>query len=287
MSLLSVVIPSFNHARFIDKAISSVFSQTYRPIELIIVDDGSTDSSPKIIREAIQDHPIENLVFLEQANQGAHAAIMRGISEARGSYLSVLNSDDFYHSERFAVMLPQIEAAKDCIAFSGVCFVDTHNQILPADHGWPKWYAKCLCEVDSCPTIGYGLLRHNFSVTSGNFVFSRGLYEKLGGFSDHRFVHDWDFLLRSCYFGEPIFVSQQLINYRIHETNTTKFVRHLLFDESKEALQRFADMCKKGHPKNKLAPCKEHWPRFFERFASQYTPPSSEDQTIAEIAGIW
>ena len=96
MPLVSVVIPSFNHARFIGSAVRSVLGQSLSDLELIVVDDGSTDNSLEILG-GFSD---PRLKVYPQANAGAHAAINRGLELASGVYLSILNSDDLYHRER-------------------------------------------------------------------------------------------------------------------------------------------------------------------------------------------
>jgi glycosyltransferase involved in cell wall biosynthesis len=269
--LLSVVIPSHNGARFIGASIRSVFEQTYRPIELVIVDDGSTDESIEVIRETCREPLVDNLIIVEQSNEGAHTAIMKGLEMSSGEYLSILNCDDFYHPDRFTELIPALRHEWG-LAFSGIRFVGEDGSPLPRSHGWPAWYEKALRETDDCPAAGYALLLHNFSVTSGNFLFTKDLYRQLGGFSTHRFVHDWDFLIRSVYYTEPVFERKELMSYRIHQSNTTESVRHLLFDEATDALNRFIALCDAGEPPNRLAPCALHWPRFFPEFIASHSP---------------
>lgn len=277
--LLSVVIPSYNCAQFLGEAIHSVFEQSYRPIELIVVDDGSTDSSRTVIRDVCRRADVHNFILIEQHNEGAHAAIMKGLEAASGEYLSILNSDDFYHSDRFALLLPHLDS-RSGLAFSSIQFVDTHGRALSSSGAWPSWYEKSFKETDHCPTVGYALLLHNISVTSSNFLFTRELYEKLGGFSEHRFVHDWDFLIRSVYYTEPIFVRQRLINYRIHGSNTTESVRELLFEEASHALRRYIALFEDSKPPNTLAPCAVNWPRYFPRFVAAHSPFFGPDRPL-------
>ncbi|MFA6954567.1 MAG: glycosyltransferase [Thermoanaerobaculia bacterium] len=278
--LISVVIPSYNCEKYVAEAIRSVFKQTYRPLELVIVDDGSTDRSREVILPVLNAPPIENVVYVEQENRGAHAAIMRGIEITRGGLLSILNSDDFYANERLATLSLRLRG--DCeLAFSGLDFVDAQSRRLPRDSGWPQWYATALRETEDCPALGYALLLHNFSVTSGNFVFTRSLYDKLGGFSEHKFTHDWDFLMRSIYYTEPAFVPEALMSYRIHETNTTESVRHLLVNEASDVIRRYSALCNEGAPPNTLAPCPAHWPGYFPAFVDSHSPGFALDRRLA------
>src|SRR5579864_4898833 len=92
--LVSVVLPSYNHRRFVSSAIRSVYRQTYRPIELIIIDDGSTDRSAETIREFL-DTTLPpagiSVHFSTRKNRGAHATINEGIEKASGDYIAILN----------------------------------------------------------------------------------------------------------------------------------------------------------------------------------------------------
>lgn len=102
--LISVIIPTYNRAQFLMEALNSVWYQTYRPIELIVVDDGSTDNT----REAVLDwgqictKDIQfKLQYFYQENKGAPAARNLGLIKSRGEYIQFLDSDDLLHPEKF------------------------------------------------------------------------------------------------------------------------------------------------------------------------------------------
>lgn len=102
---VSVIIPTCNRAGFLEKAIDSVLSQSYRNIELIVVDDGSTDNTPQILARYGR-----SIVSLHQSNQGPAAARNRGIREARHPLLAFLDSDDFFVPEKLALQVATMEA---------------------------------------------------------------------------------------------------------------------------------------------------------------------------------
>ena len=266
--LISVVIPSYNHEDFIARAIESVLTQEYNPIELVIVDDGSTDQSLSVIKATLQQFPDHSIQLIEQENQGAHTAIMRGIDTSTGDLISILNSDDYYLPQRFARMASYMDVTQAGLSFSALEFIDEYNKVLPVDHDWPVWYYQARSVIDSNPSIGYALFMQNFSVTSGNFLFTRILYEKLEGFSQHKFLHDWDFLIRSIYFCEPVWIDEILMSYRVHSSNTTETVRDLLLSEASDAVNRYAELYAiEANSPNPLAPCQQNWPNFFPYFS--------------------
>src|SRR4051812_28265938 len=94
--LVSVVLPCYNHEKFVAQAIGSVFEQSYTPLELIIVDDGSGDSSCAEIERTLskyQGRKDVSVRFFRNENAGAHAALNFGLAKAQGEFLTLLNSD--------------------------------------------------------------------------------------------------------------------------------------------------------------------------------------------------
>jgi glycosyltransferase involved in cell wall biosynthesis len=262
---VGVVIPIYNHESFVGDAVRSVLGQSVDGVELVAVDDGSQDASADAAHDAIAAFPGRRARLIRQENQGAHAAIMRGIAELDTPAYAVLNSDDLYEPDRFERMLPALDAPLS-IAFSGLSLIDDAGRTLPHDHAWSRWYATALTAADTEPTIGFALLVHNFSVTSGNFVFTRALYDRLGGFGDQKFAHDWDFLIRSVALTEPMFLPDRLMRYRVHGANTTESVRGLLAQECEAALQRFYLVRDQHTDANPLAPGPANWACYWPRF---------------------
>ena len=101
--LFSVIMPVYNRGDLILKSLSSLFTQTYRPIQLIIVNDGSTDHTSKVIEEwskSVVSKDRISVNYIYQNNRGASAARNRGIKEVKGKYVQFFDSDDLMHSER-------------------------------------------------------------------------------------------------------------------------------------------------------------------------------------------
>jgi glycosyltransferase involved in cell wall biosynthesis len=266
MDRVGVVIPLYNHERYVGEAVRSVLGQSIDGVELVVVDDGSKDGSVDAARAAMDEFPGRRSRLIAQENRGAHAAIMRGVDALDTPVLAVLNSDDAYEPERFERVLPRMQTGGVSIAFTGLRLIDDAGRTLPDDHAWSRWYAAALTAADTEPTIGFALLVHNFSVTSGNFVFTRSLYDRLGGFGDQKFAHDWDFLIRATALTEPVFVEERLMRYRVHGANTTESVRGLLEAECERAMARYAALLEENRGANPIAPCAEHWASYWTRF---------------------
>lgn len=218
MDLISVIIPSFNHAKFIAAAIRSVSQQSYKNWELIVVDDGSTDGTDKIANELLSVLP-QHSVFIQQKNSGAHNAINRGIQNAKGKWISILNSDDEYHPERLQSLL-QFCDAKAHFCFSSIQLIDEEGRTIDFHSKRWNYFRSHLDEIQKNPSVGFAFLKKNVSISTGNFFFHRDLFTKVGPFRSLRYCHDWDFALRILEWTEPKFHSAPLYNYRIHGKNS-------------------------------------------------------------------
>lgn len=269
--LVSIIIPVYNHEEYIVQALTSVLEQSYPNIEMIVIDDGSKDRSPIIIEELIQKWNLNKrsgrkATFIKQANQGAHNAINKGLSLATGQFLTILNSDDYYASNRIEILIKALEKQKAEWGFTGVHGIDRNEKDLPLDHYWKVWYETNVFNSCLQPTIGFQLLKDNMAVSSGNLFFSRYIYEKVGHFKPLKLAHDLDFILRALLIAEPVFIYEKLYFYRMHATNTLHSVGHLLEHEKKAIYLDYLEQINKGPPLNKSAPCHWYWPIAFPKF---------------------
>ena len=219
MNLVSVVIPSYNHAPYLKKAVESVLAQTHTNLELIVIDDGSTDASLTYLR-TIRD---ARFSLIEQANAGAHNAINRGLELAKGDYLAILNSDDVFHRERLAVCISRLKEGIDLVA-SWIELINEKGKVLGVKEGWrnmlPWSFSPPKTEIAGVDKFTLNLLMSNFVSTTSNVVFTRKLYEETGGMRNLRYVHDWDFLLRVAEKFRCELIELPLLQYRTHTTNT-------------------------------------------------------------------
>lgn len=125
--LVSIIIPVYNSASFVVEAVRSALDQTYQNVEVIVVDDGSTDNSLSLVK-SIHD---ERLRVFSQINQGACVARNRGIVEARGAYVKFLDSDDILYPDAVAVQLEQqSRLGKDEVVFGDFDFIDEQGNMF-------------------------------------------------------------------------------------------------------------------------------------------------------------
>ncbi|MBR8829276.1 MAG: glycosyltransferase family 2 protein [Gomphosphaeria aponina SAG 52.96 = DSM 107014] len=272
--LVSVVIPYYNHKLYIEKCINSIAEQTYENLEVIIIDDCSPDGSGEYVGQMIKNKNwvkrfSDKIYFTHfQKNQGAHAAINYGINKAHGEVIAVVNSDDTYHPERIQVMVECMQKEQKEFAFSQVGYIDDNEEDIGESDDWAQAYTQIQEKIEELPTLGFVALTGNPGISTGNFVFTKNVYQCTLGFRNIRYCHDWDFLLQCVFYTEPLFVQEKLYYYRIHDTNTFKSLQEegVHIDDTNYVLQNYFDSVRCRKTVNPLAPSPFNWPGYFELF---------------------
>jgi len=218
--LVSVVIPAYNHEKFIGKAIDSVLNQTMDDLELVIVDDGSTDKTAEIIKS----YEDPRLSYTWQENQDAYNTINRGMGMAKGRYISILNSDDIYTTDRLEKMLAYSQAHNAVGVFSDVIPISDENiEFTDPNFGWNVWHQSNRDFYRQCADVYTGFLHGNYMVTTSNLFMTAEAMRKTGGFAPIRYLHDYDYIFRLMLAhpgGVHYMANDKLVYYRIHHGNT-------------------------------------------------------------------
>lgn len=221
LPLISVVMPAYNHARFIDETINSVLNQTYDNFELIIVDDGSTDDTAKIIKQFSDPR----ITYHYQHNQDAFNALNNALAMTNGDIISIINSDDVYAPTRLErLMSVMLTKQAQCI-FSDIHLIDDDSQRLDdSSLYWNQWRQEKLDFFAQAPDdLTRGFLHANLMVTTSNLMMTASAYKKVGNFAPLRYLHDYDYIFRllRAYPKEVHFLhTEKLLSYRLHQSNT-------------------------------------------------------------------
>jgi glycosyltransferase involved in cell wall biosynthesis len=200
-TLVSVVIPVFNGERFLAAAIQSVLEQTYRPLEVIVVDDGSTDRSLAIARS------FPGVRMFEQARAGPGAARNRGVAAASGAFLAFLDADDLMPPDKLA---RQVGYLRDHPEVG--CVLGRQELVLEPGVEWPLWAGErrepgaVVAERPEAPLM--------------SMVVRASLFEEIGGFNP-TYLHgeDADCLLRARQRAEVTTLESIVLRRRIHSDN--------------------------------------------------------------------
>lgn len=125
--LVSVIVPTYNRAHLIKRSVMSVLNQTYDNLELIIVDDGSTDNTEEIVK-SIED---DRIIYIQQQNQGACAARNNGIDHAQGEFIAFQDSDDVWHKNKLERQLETLKQTGADLVFCKMAINGDANNVLP------------------------------------------------------------------------------------------------------------------------------------------------------------
>lgn len=135
--LVSIIIPVYNAEKYLSACVQSALSQTYKNIEIICVDDGSTDSSPEILNKLASDNP--SIKIITQKNAGGGAARNKGLDNASGKYVYFFDSDDIAASDLIEKALARAgESDADLVAFHGYTFVNDDVSTKKFKSGYNK-----------------------------------------------------------------------------------------------------------------------------------------------------
>jgi len=213
--LVSVIIPNYNYGRFLEESIGSALNQTYPNVEVIVVDDGSTDDSVDVANSFN-----DRIRFISQENAGVSAARNRGIAESRGEVIAFLDSDDVWLPEKLEKQMRILEKDPDVgLVHCGYIEVDSDGK--PGQ-----------IHVDGMSgQVAIELLRYRRPVILGGgsaAIVRRSIFDRIGGFDPNVSpAEDWEFYYRCARICKVGFVAEILMKYREHQSNAHLNIRRM------------------------------------------------------------
>lgn len=253
--LLSVIIPTYNHARFLPQAVKSVFDQTYQNFEIIVVDDGSTDNT----RETAQNYSKDcRFRYIYQENRGLAASRNTGLRTVQGEYVAFLDADDVFLPRKLEIQLDWFETHPSCgMVFSGFYFMNDQGELIRAHEPW----------LD-VPTLEVKDLLFGNPTSVHAVLVKKQWLDRVGGFDETlRRIEDWDIWLRVVHAGCKVeWVKEIVCGYRLSPGQMTKDAtaqKHV----SKRVMDKFFQQ--EGLPVELKALQTEVYTRIYINFAPQ------------------
>jgi len=200
---VSVIIPVYNGEAFLAEAALSVQRQAYQPLELIIVDDGSTDGTAEVAANVAG-----NVRYVYQPNRGAPAARNKGLKMARGNVIAFLDADDLWHENKFELQLARLASNPSSEVIVG------YSQLLV-----PTALESKLSKLSKFERFGEPWLFLNLA----SAVFRKSLFEKVGSFDQElSYADDLDWFMRARELKVQLVVHQEIVLFhRRHKNNLT------------------------------------------------------------------
>ncbi|NOU39392.1 MAG: glycosyltransferase [Ferruginibacter sp.] len=220
--LVSVIIPCYNHEKYIKIAINSVLNQTYTNIELIVLDDGSTDNSVQIIKNLQVKN---NFFFISQQNIGLSKTLNKAIKEySNGEFVSILASDDYWKNDKIEKQIKFFLSNKHNHSILACCtkaiYIDDNNVI-----------GKTIGKIKNKNALLFDQMLFKNSIIAASVMLKKETFNIVGYFDENLRIEDWDMWLRITNKHSIGFVDEALVYYRKHGNNSTSATNFLLILE--------------------------------------------------------
>ena len=193
--LVSIIIPTFNRRHLLNEALRSVFEQDYRPIEVIVIDDGSSDGTDVLVEAWQQKHQEDvsfEIFYAQQSNQGAAVARNRGLRLSRGQYIQFLDSDDLLLPNKLSAALAAFETSPqvDIVYAERGDFLQNPQNFRP----WERRHADLVLDPSPAAVV-------LANVWTPLPVFSRRVLRQAGPWDESlRSLQDWEYIGRVAFF---------------------------------------------------------------------------------------
>lgn len=210
--LVSIIIPCYNTEKYIAETIESVFNQTYTNWELIIVNDGSTDSSRQIIE--LFKNKEQRIRVIDKLNSGVSDTRNKGLEIAQGELITFIDADDVWHNDNLEKKVPFLSSTNVDVVYSYCQILDEHSN--PTD--------KILKGKNNLKIEDFLSLKANYNTAPTGVVFKKQVLEKIKGYDINLSNNaDQDILIQALAKGFKIdIIHEALWDYRVHEENMSK-----------------------------------------------------------------
>ena len=216
MTLVSVCIPTRNHAAFLAEAVNSALAQDVADLEVLVCDDASTDGTDQVLG-AIRDDRVRVLRY--QRTVGVAAARNACLGNARGRYVAWLDADDVYLAGSLKRHVALLDAHPNVgVAHAGFQVMDDHGRALP------DWSAPARQDTVTAGCVAFRQMITSNTMTTSTVVVRRAVFELVGGFAGHlgRCGSDWHMWLRIAAVADVGYVAEAAARYRQHPRTITR-----------------------------------------------------------------
>lgn len=222
---ISVVVPSYNHGRFIASCLRSIIKQATPPSELLVIDDGSTDNSPRVIAAVLKDCPFPSELIARE-NRGLAATLNQGLALTRGKYFAYLGSDDAWLETFLSARIETLQRrASAVLAFGHSYFIDEENRIVDCTVDWASYADGNVRQM----------LLGTIAPMSPTVLYLRAAVAR-HGWNETARLEDFELYLKLSREGEFAFDPRVLSAWRWHEANAS-WDQQMMLAEHLQALK--------------------------------------------------
>lgn len=219
--LVSVVVPNYNYARYLDARLTSILNQTFQDFELILLDDASTDNSLEILDKYKNNLHVSHLVVNEQNTGSPFKQWMKGILLAKGEWIWIAEADDLCESTFLETCVEQVQKYSNIsVCMTASKYIDENGRILPQE---ANYWGKNKPAVSACRFPGKAYAEHNMYwnncvINASGVLFRRSYAINLfdSSFVNMRYSGDWVFWFQMLLQGDMFEIYAQLNKFRQH-----------------------------------------------------------------------
>jgi len=216
---ISVLVPSYNHAKFVARSLRSIIGQTHPPSELLVIDDGSSDGSPEVIADILKDCPFPSELIVNE-NKGLCATLNEGLGRTNGEYFAYLGSDDLWLPEFLADRFTLLESRNEAVlGYGNGYLIDADDRIFENSADW-----RGFTFPDGDPR---SMLYMGTAPISSTVFYRRKALEKRG-WNEESKLEDYELYLQLAEDGEFAFDPSVLAAWRRHKNNTSRDLDFML-----------------------------------------------------------
>jgi glycosyltransferase involved in cell wall biosynthesis len=219
---VSVIVPVYNQVRYVEQTLDSVLACLYPNLELIIIDDASSDGSQLVVHAWCQNHPSCAVTFIEHlSNKGVCKTLNEAIGHARGDYICLLAADDLLLPNGIIDRVRYLEQHPEKLAVFADCRVIDANGDLRYESGIEQLYEQAGMRKNqlAIDELIPSSIVFNWAVPGPVFMCRRDTYNIVGSYDESLIVEDWDMYLRIAAEGKLGFIPEVVAEYRTHSAN--------------------------------------------------------------------
>ena len=215
---VSVIVPNYNHAPYLDKRIDSILSQTYKDFELILLDDCSTDNSKEIIEKYANNEHVTHVVYNEYNSGSPFYQWRKGVDLARGEWIWIAESDDWSKENYLEVVMTALEKHNTC----GIAYTLAH-MMRDGIEQWELKYTGDIVEWKGKSFLENKLLYGNVIYNVSMVVFRKDIFKKINHdvYDTMRLCGDWMIYSHICSNTNVLQIDAPYSYYRMHGSNTS------------------------------------------------------------------
>jgi glycosyltransferase involved in cell wall biosynthesis len=215
LPLVTIAVSSYNYSMYIEAALDSVLAQTYQHIELIIIDDCSTDKSVDIIEKWINKNNVQCIFIVHIKNKGISATLNEMVKESTGEYFVMFASDDIMRPERIERQVNMFKQTCDSygLCYSPALFMDENSNKIE----YPDFKLKKIINGDAISDF----IRRQFNLLSACTMIRTGCYEQVGYYDERVLIEDYNFFIRLLAKYKVVYCDYAAIIYRIKYKNVS------------------------------------------------------------------